>query len=331
MNKTILAIAIAAASTVAFATDGGSTSVNSYSTAAVGGVVGSSVVGNGGGLAIMGSEASAWNVSTASSNEVCGPGVGVETSAATLGGASSTSWGLTVGNAGGVNAGVAYTTGSANANASDSGRNEWVNAGSSADMAAGAGTIVYGTGLSTQSSLAGAANVSGASANGNDGWTQFGIPGSAGGEMTAGTLGGSFSTSAGLSVGQAFGGTGAGAEQAGYANAGAGGDVFTLVGCGRWCVKTIDVGGAGVSGGASTGSMSETAVVGTGLAGTAAVGGGLVGGSASILTNGSSLAVTNATVYDVKGVATIGGNIGNAYDASEAVVGVGASASAGLY
>lgn len=324
MKKTILAIALAAASTVAFATGGETTSVSTYSGAAVGGSVGSAVVGNGGGFAIMGSEASAYNYSAASADADktgwCDPGVEASTSAVSIGGVSSTSWGLTMGNAGGFNSGQAYTEGFAGAQASKYGPNESVSVGSRAGMEAGAGTAVWGTGFSTQSSMAGAFNKSGAEANGNDGLTFWGIPGNAGGEIQAGSLGGSFSGSAGLSVGNAGGGTGAIAGQDGYANASAGGTVYKLSG---WSVKPV--GGASVSGGVNTGSVSQTEVIGTGIAGTAAIGGGLIGGSASLTTNGKTLATSNVNVYDIKGAATIGGHAGWASDASAVEANVYAS------
>jgi hypothetical protein len=328
MKKTILAIAIAAASTVAFATGGESTAVNTYSSAAVGGSVGSAVVGNGGGLAIMGSNASAWNYSAASADsgaDKCAPGVATETSALTIGGASSTSAGLVIGNAGGYNMGNAYTTGSASAKASDYGHNEGVWVDSAAKMAAGAGTVVYGTGLSTQHSVAGAFNKSSAEANGYDGLTVWGFPGVAGGSLTAGSVGGSFSGSAGLTVGNAIGGTGAIAGQDGSAGGYAGGTVY------KPGSAPVSVGSAGVSGGVDTGSVSSTLVAGTGLAGTGALSGGLVGGNATLITNGTSIAASSVPVYDIKGAATIGGNIGNAADLSYAGTDVGISGSAGTY
>jgi hypothetical protein len=279
----------------------------------------------------MGSEASAWNYSAASADadktgSCWNPGVSAETSALSIGGASSTSWGLTAGNAGGINSGVANTSGYAGADASKSGSNEYASAGSAAGMKAGAGTTVYGTGFSTQTSMAGAFNKSGAEANGNDGLTFWGIPGTAGGEIQAGSVGGSFSTSAGLTVGNAIGGTGAVAGQDGSAYASAGGQVYKPYG---WSVKPI--GQAGVSGGVSTGGMSETVVLGTGIAGTAALGGGLVGGSASLTTNGKTLATSNVNVYDIKGAATIGGHAGWAGDASATETYVNASGSAFTY
>lgn len=218
MKKTLITIAVTAAlaSGSAFACSNGSCGWGAAETSASTGAFAGSA---GNGISIVGSSASASNVTGASQNYSYGGrdnNVGVISNAFSNGTTSATSFGITVGNAVGLTGASAYQHGTANA-----GNSVGNSAGASShvDQGSGASTTVFGTGIAMMDSSAGAWNTSGAAAKADvdrlcNGCTIIHT------SVDAGTMGGSYANADGLVIGQAAGVAGADAFQSGnaYAN-----------------------------------------------------------------------------------------------------------------
>jgi hypothetical protein len=239
MKKTLISIAVASvfASGAALACANGSCGWGSANTSAVTSATAGSI---GNGISIVGSTANAWNTTGASSSYSYGGrdnNASASSEASSFGGTSTTSFGLTAGNAQGYTFGTATQQGSASAgNGVGIGESNYpyywygyygpydasyasVSANSSVNQDSFAATAVFGTGIAAMSSEAGAWNASGAAASSDvDRFCNGCTIGHT--DVVAGTMGGSYAGAEGVVLGQAIGEAGANAHQNGSAYAG---------------------------------------------------------------------------------------------------------------